>query len=222
MALLGTSIPDLSGDRQLVISSANSIKREEDDVGARQELFSRTEKPKRRVLDDEVSTNTSLDKMKQELFATPTKKKEKQQHPAQNKSTNEEQRNELFAVEPKKPKKPIIEEKKEEEHEVVDLDTFKAQLLGEHAAYFPDAPAESDGNTPKEPEHGHDDDALRSELFSVPSNQKEELDEFIDELPDNCTLHEAPSMRTTHISEADLPDPETLKGADFLDDDDLL
>mmetsp|Transcript_18042 Transcript_18042/g.27968 ORF Transcript_18042/g.27968 Transcript_18042/m.27968 type:complete len:145 (+) Transcript_18042:1365-1799(+) len=144
--------------------------------------------------------------MKQELFTSPAKKK-KEQEPSKAKVSVQDERNELFSVKPKKVV-PVVEKKVEEPAPGEDdLDDFKRQLLGDNASRFPDAATEL----------GRDPSDVGNDDFIVESS-----DEFVDELPANCTLNEAPSMRPNHIQESELPEPEVISGAAFLDDDDLL
>lgn len=232
-AILGDSIPDLVPDRQLVLTSSSRIEREVEDKSAREELFGRTEKPKERILDKEIQTNTTLDKMKEELFAAPSRQK-KEEPKNTNNSFNNDARNELFSTPKKKtpekaPVKPIMNEEDARDelfsvpkkkssnvdsgsniqkpaaptNEEDDLQAFKAQLFGANANYFPD------------------------DNVQTPPAKKEEpyedlSEEFIDELPENCTLNQHDTLRPNHLVDSDLPEPETLNGVDFLLDDDLL
>lgn len=180
---------------------------------------------------DKASSNTQLFKKKQELFSVAPKKTESQQ-------SNKEERNALMSNTKRETKK----EKPIEFDDADDLDSFKKQLLGANADAFPDAPKSSEDNitrnelfatSKKQPEISPDEE--RNELFSVPKKSQkvpeiipsipdpaESDEEFIDELPDNCTLYDKPSMRPNYLDESDLPEPETLNGVDLLDDDDLL
>jgi len=225
--ILGSTIPDLAGERKLVISNFTSVKQEDEDVDARAELFHRTEKPNRRVLKDEVETNTSLDKMKAELFATGKKEppKEKFKSIKSTPKASQDERNELFAAPKKQAKKeaspvranPVqpVSEPENQQNSVEDLDAFKAELLGEKANLFPDAPVEPKIQPDNDPVD--EEESFRAELFAKKADIDPE-EPFADIISGT-----APNKQKCAIDNPyDLPEPETLNGAAFLDDDDLL
>jgi len=201
VVVLGEEIPDLTGDRQLVQSSVMGLQQEKEATQERAQLFATTEPAKRRVLQEDVKTNTALDQMKSELFALPSKPKPSTE--TKPKSAHADAtRDELFAKPSRKedqhPMKGREDRKAQSREEPEDLDDFKNELFGASAPMFPTS-------TP-------------SDRPAVSSDSED----YLDELPDNCTLNGPVAPRPNHLQDSDLPEPETFNGADFLEDDDLL
>jgi len=203
--VLGEEIPDLTGDRQLVQSSVVGLLQEKEATQDRAQLFATTEPARRRVLQDEVKTNTPLDQMKNELFALPSKPKAAADTNAKASQSANATRDELFAKparkEEQRPMREREDKKAEAREEPEDLDDFKKELFGTNAPMFPTSTAS---------------DPPARQTFSSDS------EDFSDELPDDCTLRGPVARRPNRILDSDLPEPETLNGADFLEDDDLL
>ena len=229
--LVGEKVPDLTGDRQLVASNDTNRAREKVESSQRSELFATTERSKRRVLGEDVKTNTTLDKMKEDLFSLPSSKapasttRQTAARPSGGRPVepNDHARNELFGMAPRKapapppeaapaiprrpneghadPKSPSLPQGRPSTTEDPNnLDAFKQQLLGPGAASYPHAPAST-------------------KVLREPS---EESEEFIDELPANCTLRQPETFRPNRLLDDDLPQTEAFRGVDFVDDDDLL